>query len=113
MRTLILGRRFAVRTLPVVLLPLLAPGCGWKRTMRSISPSQKAAVEIWQTRDPLLARARVELVTGHRRAVLCSQDDEALIHFVHVYWTPDEKRVAVLVSGLLNCEAAAEVETGE
>ena len=93
----------------VVLVLFLVQSCGMQRTMTFPSPSRKAAIEIWQTRWVNSWRARVELVTENRRTVLYTQRHEAFIHFVHVYWSPDETKVGVFVAyGIL----AANVKTG-
>ena len=74
------------------------------------SPSRAAAIEIWQTRWDNSWRARVELVTEQRRKVLYPELREAFIHFVHIYWSPDETKVGVFVS---NGAEAFNVKTGE
>jgi hypothetical protein len=82
---------------PVWLLTLC--GCGWEKTMVFPSASGKASVEVWQTRFANDWATKIELVTPNARMEMDRIDREAIIHFVHVYWSPDDKSVAVLATG--------------
>ena len=97
----------------VPLLSLFLQGCGWERTMVFLSPSKRAAVEIWQTRVDNSWGTRAELVTIRGRSVLHENRVEAVVHFVHVYWSPDEAKVGVLVTGMNIWSVAADVDTGK
>jgi len=98
-----------VRAIAILVASAALQGCGWERTMRFQSPSGMSAIEIWQTRFVNTLKARVELVTKQKRIVLYTQQREAWIEFVHVYWSPDEATVGVFAA---NGELAADVKTG-
>ena len=97
----IAGMRSVVATLPPLLAIALAGGCGWRETMHFESPSGKAVVEIMQTRVANEWGIRVRLLAEEKARVLYERHGETLIYFVHVYWSPDESKVAVLATGSL------------
>ena len=96
----------------VVIPCLLTQGCGWERTMTFPAPSRASFIEIWQPRFNNSLQARVELVTANGRTVLYTQQREAIIYLVHVYWSPDETKVGVLGTGFAIFSVAANVKTG-
>ena len=98
--------------LAVILALLCAQSCGWNNTMTFHSPSRRARIEIWQRRVLSDKGARFELINEGRRTVLETVDRDTIIQFVHVYWTPDESKVAVVVAGLMILHLAANVKTG-
>jgi len=77
------------------------------------SPSGGKAIEIWQTAVDNSWGARVELVAAGKETVLYKVPREALIYFVHVYWSPDEARVGVVVTGFTILHLACDTKTGE
>jgi hypothetical protein len=90
-------------------------GCRtYEQIMRFPSPSGSAVLEVWQTKlaNELGARA-VLVAAGTRRTVWQSPSTENLIYFVHVYWTPDEKQIAMFGSGGLIWEEAFDVMSGQ
>src|ERR1043166_7265952 len=110
MQALRQGRLTLLAASAVTVVCFFTQGCGWERTMAFPSPSRAAAVEIWQTRFDNSWKARVELVTARARTVLYTQQREALIYFVHVYWLRGETVVGVFAAG---GPMAADVRTGE
>ena len=76
------------------------------------SPSQRAAIEIRQTRFANESAARVDFVKADRRAEIYERRREAFIYFVHVYWSPDETRVAVLATGSMSFGVAFDTKMG-
>lgn len=83
---------------------MFAMGCGWQKTMTFPSPSRKSAIEVLQTRVANEFGFRIELVSANRRTELHRIKREAIIYFVHVYWSPDEKKVGVLATGSVTAE---------
>jgi hypothetical protein len=77
------------------------------------SPSRKASVEVWQTRFANEYGTRIQLVAGRRRIELDRIDQEAIIYFVHVYWSPDEKQVGVLATGFNFSRVAYDLASGK
>jgi hypothetical protein len=75
-----------------------------------ISPSGNASIEIWQTRFENSWGGRGELVSGERRTEIF-RISEAFLYFVHVYWSPDEKTVAVFATAI-PMRMAFDVPTG-
>jgi hypothetical protein len=102
-----------VELLLLACISVFTPGCGWQKTMSFPSPSRKAAVEVWQTRFANGQGTKIQLVTANRRTELDSINREALIHFVHVYWSPGEKKVGVLATGLNFSRVAYDLERGK
>jgi hypothetical protein len=96
----------------LLLVFALTEGCGWRRTMSFPSPSDNATVEIWQTRVDNSLGTRVELVTSQKRARVFENHVEAHVYFVHVYWSPDESKVAILSTGTNIWSLALDVRTG-
>ena len=92
-----------VLTALVLALSVLGQGCAWKRALRFESPSHDAAIEIWQTRGDPTWGTRVELVSGRKSTIkrtrIFENRREAIVQFVHVYWSPDETTVGVMASG--------------
>jgi hypothetical protein len=96
----------------VILLALLAEGCGWQRTMTFRSPSRKAAIEVWQKGIDNSWGARVELVTNRGRTVLYQVRADSFINFFHVYWSPDETNAGILATGAKIFSLACNTKTG-
>jgi hypothetical protein len=87
-------------------------GCAYQRTMRFASPSGKYGVEVWQTRLDNSWGAKLVLTGPGRNLVIAESSREANINFVHVYWSPDERLVGVVVTGLIIWHVAADTTTG-
>lgn len=101
------------------ILPLLAlsflvfsQSCGLKRTMSFSSPSKGMAVEVWQTPVDNSWHMQLDLTTQKGRLVLYESPNEAFAHFVHVYWSPDEARVGILITGSGLWELAYNTRSG-
>lgn len=92
--------------LVLLALALIAQGCGWDRTMTFPSPSGKAVVEIWQPPIENSWGVRVDLVRSGGRTLLFEGHRDEFLYFVHVYWSPDETTVGVLVRGLARLDIA-------
>ncbi len=76
------------------------------------SPSGKSAVEMWQTRIDNSFHMRADLVSGARRVALYTSPNDAVVTFVHVYWSPDEAKVGILASGVGIWDLAFDTRTG-
>jgi hypothetical protein len=87
-------------------------GCGLQKAMRFPSPSGKYGIEIWQTRIDNSWGAELVLTTPKRSLVVSRSSREAVIDFVHVYWSPDETRVGIVVTGLIIWHLAVNTRTG-
>ena len=96
----------------ILLLSFVTQGCGWQKTMTFPSPSRKAAIEIWQTGIANEYGTRVKLVTGHRSIIVFENRRDAIVYFVHVYWSPDESKVGVLATGMSIWNVAFDVRKG-
>ena len=96
----------------IVSISLLANACGYRHTMTFRSPSGKKSIEVWQTAVDNSWGARVELVSAQRRIVLDEVRREAILYFVHVYWSPDETRVGVLATGFNSVRVGSDTRTG-
>jgi hypothetical protein len=83
----------------LLLLALVSQGCGWRKTMSFPSKSGQNAVEISQTRLDNSWGFRVELVRSNRRLVLFESHREAIIYFVHAYWSNDGTKLGVVATG--------------
>ena len=101
--------------LAALAVPFLAltQSCSLRRTMLFSSPSKRMAVEIWQTPIDNSWHMQVDLTTGKRRFVLYESPNEAFAHFVHVYWSPHEARVGILITGTGLWELAYDTKTGK
>ena len=84
----------------LLMLSIFTECCGWRRTMTFESPSHSSAVEIWQTGIANDFGTRVALVVDGRRTFVFENRRDALVSFVHVYWSPEERQASVLLSGL-------------
>jgi hypothetical protein len=84
--------------------------CGLSRRMIVFSLSHKSSIEIYQSQFPV--SVQVDLVTTGRRTVLIQQKSDATISFIHVFWSRDESKVAVLSTGYATFAIAAEVGSG-
>src|SRR5882724_12065919 len=82
-----------------LLLCGLVGGCGWKKAVVFSSPTGRASIEIWQPPIDNSLGTRVELVSANRRTLLFENRRDAVVYFLHVYWSPDETRVGVLATG--------------
>lgn len=98
---------------PLVILSLVTTGCGWEKTMEFRSPSKRSAIQILQTRFANEWGTRIQLVTSNHRTELGRINREAIIYFVHVYWSPDEKQVGVLATGFNFSRVAYDLERGK
>jgi len=107
---MIRGRRQAL-LLTAVTMVVLAQGCGYRKTMTFRSPSGQKSIEIWQTALDNGWHGRVELVTAQRSTVIYRIPNEALIYFVHVYWSPDEEYVGAIARGLSGFTFAYDTKT--
>ena len=96
----------------VILIALLAEGCGWENTMTFRSPSRRSAIEVWQRGIDNSWGGKVELVNGRQRTVLYRVDGDSYIYFFHVYWAPDETKVGILVTGTKIFNLACNTKTG-
>jgi hypothetical protein len=94
-------------------ISVFSVSCGWQKTMAFPSPSGKATVEVWQTRFANERGTKIELVTLNRVTELDRINRKAIIYFVHVYWSPDEKRVAVLATGYNFSRVAYDLQTNK
>jgi hypothetical protein len=94
----------------IFLMGCFTQGCGWQKTMTFRSPSRKAVVEVWQTRFANEWGTKVEFVTSDRKSVLLENRKEAIVYFVHVYWSRDENTVGVIVTGGNNWSIAYDVK---
>jgi len=63
------------------------------------SPSRRASLEVWQTGIANDFGTRVALVSNGTRRFVFENRRDALVSFVDVYWSPDERRVGVLLYG--------------
>jgi len=88
------------------LVLMVGQGCGWRKAMSFPSPSRQSMVEIWQTRVANQLGTRVQLVSEGNPTVLYETPGKALIYFIHVVWSPDERRVAIVGSGDIRFELA-------
>ncbi len=91
---------------------MLLTSCGYHRTMSFPSPSRRHTIEIWM---PVLADewdARIELVSRTNKKSLHEYRREALIYFVHVYWSPDESVVGVMTAGASTSRGAWDTGSG-
>ena len=98
--------------LAAVTMGLLAQGCGYRKTMEFRSPSGQKSIEIWQTSVDNSWHGRVALVVGQRSMVIYRLPSEAFIHFVHVYWSPNEEYVGAIARGMSGFTFACETKTG-
>jgi hypothetical protein len=76
------------------------------------SPSRRSTIEVWQTHFANEFGIRVQLRDDRRQLGLFESHREALIYFVHVYWSPDERSVGVLATGANIFPLAFNVHTG-
>jgi hypothetical protein len=111
--TLKAKRKVLFGILGIVLSSSIIQSCGWKQTMAFPSPSRKVAIEVWQTRFANERGTKIVLAAGQQRTVLDRIDREAIIYFVHVYWSPDEKTVGVLATELNYSRAAYDIDKGK
>lgn len=93
-------------------MALVAQGCGYRQTMTFRSPSGQKSVEIWQTAFENGWHGRVELATTQRRTIIYRIPNEALIYFVHIYWSPNEEYVGAIARGLSGFTFACDTTTG-
>jgi hypothetical protein len=105
------GGDIALR-LTIAFLSLATLSCGLQKTMTFKSPSGSMAIEVWQTRIDNTWGTRIDLLTASGRQKLLDNTREAHVSFVHVYWTPDERIVAVVVTGANQFHIAAATATG-
>jgi len=97
----------------MIIILMIAPGCGWRKTMTFFSPSHKAAIEIWQRPIANELGIVVQYVSDGRKVTLYERHRETLIHFVHVYWSRDESTVGVLGTGSLSFGVALDTKSGK
>ncbi len=79
--------------------------------MKFPSPSRQRSIEIWQTRIDNSWGFRVVLVSDGRATDLFESRREAVMYFFHVYWQPDEKKVAIVTTGINTWQLAWDVPT--
>jgi hypothetical protein len=87
------------RTVLILLIALTIQSCGWEKTIRFSSPSGRESLEIWQTRLDNSWGFRIVLVSDGKWTTLFESRRDAVMYFFHVYWSPDEARVAVVATG--------------
>jgi len=97
----------------IIALSATTIGCTWKKTMAFKSPSGRCSVEIWQTRIANEWGTRVRLVSPTRSTFVFENRREAIVYFVHVYWSPDESKAGVITAGTNGWELAYDVQTGK
>lgn len=77
------------------------------------SPSRKASVVIRQVRYANELGMQVQLLSDGRQTNVFESHRETWIYFVHAYWSPDEKVVGVVATGMNYFELAFDTRTGK
>lgn len=75
------------------------------------APWRKAAIEVWQTGIGNDLGARVVLVVDGKSTLMFENHQDALLSFVHVFWSEDEREVGVLLSGMNTFKLAWDVRS--
>jgi hypothetical protein len=88
-----------VKVMGSVCLLLLFLSCGWERTMVFTSQSGRSTLEVWQTPVDHTLHMRIDVVTTNGRHEVYRSPNEAILRFIHVYWSPDETKVGLLAAG--------------
>lgn len=78
---------------------LMLTGCGWQETMTFPSPSGRAVIQIWKIGIAKGYGLRVRFVAGGLSTDIFTRRGEAIIRFVHVYWSSDESQVGIVATG--------------